>query len=143
MIPRLNPFFVALILWWLPGATLQAGNAIDASSPEALAMTFVQAFRAADIDTLMRLEGGTPAEPRQRRAWRTLVRDYRLAGYRVARLDGADRARWAQGQRNFPPLPIRKFTAQLQAKANGRQRVLERFIGAHDGRFHFVRPAPP
>lgn len=113
-----------------------------ARSPEALAMAFVQAFRAGDIDALMSLHSNddTHDRPRVRGAWRSLLRDYRLAGYRVSDLSGAERARLAEGQRNPTLLPIRKLVAQLNAAHSGEQRVLERYIGAENGRFYFVTP---
>lgn len=101
-------------------------------------MAFVQAFRDGEVESLVRLHYADRRTelPRERNGWRILVRDYRLAGYRVADLDGAERARLARNRL----LPIRKFVAQLVAEHGGERRVLEKYIGAQNGRFYFVLP---
>lgn len=130
---------VALLMLALLAVPAAAGGA---RSPEALAMAFVQAFRNGEVDSLVGLHYADrrTEPPRERNGWRFLVRNYRLAGYRVADLDGADRARLAQGRTSPAPLPIKKFVAQLVAEHSGERRVLEKYIGAKNGRFYFVLP---
>ncbi len=105
-------------------------------------MAFVQAFRDGEVESLVRLHYAERRTelPRERNGWRILVRDYRLAGYRVADLDGAERARLARDRTPPALLPIRKFVAQLVAEHSGERRVLEKYIGARNGRYYFVLP---
>jgi hypothetical protein len=118
--------------------------AAGARSPEALAMAFVQAFRGGQVEHLVALHyypGGQTDPARDRGAWRSLVKEYRLSGYRVANLDGTDRARLARQQPRPILAPVKKFVAQLVSTHGGRQLVLERYIAAANGRFYFLVPA--
>ncbi len=125
-------------------------QAADARSPEALAMQFVVAYRAADAEAIVKLTyfNAQTALHREQMAsekvyWQDMLRRYRMTGFRVVNLSGADR-QWLvklnqnKNKRNFPLRPIKKMVVELAGRNDGEQVADVQFIGAKDGRYHFV-----
>lgn len=126
------------------------GQASGARSPEALAMQFVAAYRSGDVEAIVKLkyfdrQTGLLSEKmaREEVRWQALLRRYRMTGYRVVNLSGADRERLAtlnqnKNERNLPLLPIKKLVVELAARNDGERVADVQYIGAIDGRYYFV-----
>jgi len=130
-------FFILLLL----ALVVFPASAAGARSPAALAMAFVQAFRGGQVNSLVALHyypGGQTDPGRDRGAWRSLLKKYRLSGYRVANLDGADRARLVRQRPGSALAPLKKFVVQLDPLRSGRQLVLERYIVAVNDSYYFL-----
>lgn len=117
MTPKHFQHFILLLLMLFA----LTGQASGARSPEALAMQFVAAYRSGDVEAIVKLkyfdsQTGLLSEKmaREEARWQAVLRRYRMTGYRVVNLSGADRERLAtlnqnKNERNLPLLPIKKW----------------------------------
>jgi hypothetical protein len=132
------PLLIALLTLL---ATSPAEAAVT-SSPEALAMMLVSAYRAGDLDTIVTLYKFTDAgqAAQARHDWRETMRRYRLTGCRVVNLSAEERRRLPQLFREgrLSLLPLKKLVIEL-SRRNGEQEISAvRYIGADSGSYFFV-----